>query len=479
MDDKGIKRPGCCHNKLWDIMFVVAQVLMIIMYICVCTFEDEMRSHGSTELEVEIDNLKAVEVIRASYSMWMDVHVMIFIGFGFLMVFLKTHCWSSIGINYICAAWCIQCGILFQGFWHRALVHGFHDKINVNLLAIIEGEFCAAAFLITMGALLGKATFAQLFFIATFESVFFTLNAIILFQLLKVVDIGGAMTIHMFGAYFGLSATYFFEPAKALNDKSGRAAGGYNSQLIAMVGTVFLFMYWPSFNGILGVGMAQTRAVVNTVISISASCISSVIVSRFLDERKINIEVLLNATLAGGVMMGAAADLIVHPGWTMLAGALCGAISALGFLKLNKYCQTYLKLHDTCGVQFLHGIPGTLGSITAGICTAAAMSNFENDAQLMQIYPNYPDRPMNVQTGMQFAGIAVTWAISIPAGAFIGFCASRLPMPATQFDDTVTFSECEFHDDMAKFEHHEVKAADSARPSEAAKPAEAEMSKQN
>jgi ammonium transporter Rh len=39
--------------------------------------------------------------------MWMDVHVMIFIGFGFLMVFLKTHCWSSIGFNYIIAAWCL------------------------------------------------------------------------------------------------------------------------------------------------------------------------------------------------------------------------------------------------------------------------------------------------------------------------------------------------------------------------------------
>jgi ammonium transporter Rh len=308
---------------------------------------------------------------------------MIFIGFGFLMVFLKTHCWSSIGINYICAAWCIQCGILFQGFWHRALVHGFHDRINVNLLSVIEGEFCAAAFLITMGALLGKASFAQLFFIATFESVFFTLNAIILFQLLKVVDIGGAMTIHMFGAYFGLAATYFFEPAKAKEDKRGLAGGNYSSQLIAMVGCVFLFMFWPSFNGILGTGMAQTRAVVNTVISITASCISATVVSRLISEhRQIDMEVLLNATLAGGVMMGAAADLIVHPGWTMFAGALCGAISAFGFLKLNEMCQKKLNLHDTCGVQFLHGIPGTLGSITAGICTAVASYSFENDAQI-------------------------------------------------------------------------------------------------
>jgi len=147
-----------------------------------------------------------------------------------------------------------------------------------------------------------------------------------------------------------------------------------------MVGTVFLFMYWPSFNGILGVGMAQTRAVVNTVISITASTLSSVFVSRILTkDRQINMEVLLNATLAGGVMMGAAADLIVHPGWTMLAGAIAGAISAIGFLKLNSFCQRWLNLHDSCGVQFLHGIPGTLGAITAAVCAAAGEINFENE----------------------------------------------------------------------------------------------------
>jgi ammonium transporter Rh len=61
-----------------------------------------------------------------------------------------------------------------------------------------------------MGALLGKVTFPQLMAIATIESFLFSLNAVVVFNVLHVHDIGGAMTIHMFGAYFGLAATYFF-----------------------------------------------------------------------------------------------------------------------------------------------------------------------------------------------------------------------------------------------------------------------------
>lgn len=144
-----------------------------------------------------------------------------------------------------------------------------------------------------------------------------------------------------------------------------------------MIGCVFLFMFWPSFNGVLASGMAQQRAVINTVFSISASTLSAVYVSRAY-FRKIDMEVLLNATLAGGVVMGAACDIIVSPGCCMIAGAIAGIISAVGFLSLNSEFKSKMNLHDTCGVQFLHGIPGVLGSIVAVIAVAAGHYNFEN-----------------------------------------------------------------------------------------------------
>ncbi len=59
------------------------------------------------------------------------------------------------------------------------------------------------------------------------------------------------MYVHMFGAYFGCAASYFFQNRKAIDDVTKKCSGDYNSQLIAMVGTLFLWMFWPSFNGAL------------------------------------------------------------------------------------------------------------------------------------------------------------------------------------------------------------------------------------
>lgn len=76
---------------------------------------------------------------------------------------------------------------------------------------------------------------------------------------------------------------------------------------------------------------------------------TSIFVSRTLIG-KMDMEVLLNATLAGGVMMGASCDLITGPGFAMLAGMIAGAVSSLGFLRINRFFKEKLGLHDTCGV---------------------------------------------------------------------------------------------------------------------------------
>ena len=144
-------------------------------------------------------------------------------------------------------------------------------------------------------------------------------------------------------------------------------------------------MYWPSFNGALARAGAQERCIVNTVFSLTGSCIFAAIMSRLAKHGKLDAEVVLNATLAGGVVIGAASDLIVS-GWiSLIIGSIGGTISALGFLYLGPYLQRAVGLHDTCGVNNLHGMPGLLGGIAGAISTSLSESIY--GANLNKTFP--------------------------------------------------------------------------------------------
>lgn len=142
-----------------------------------------------------------------------------------------------------------------------------------------------------------------------------------------------------------------------------------------MIGTLFLWMFWPSFNGALAIAYQQQRVIVNTVLAISSSCVCAAGVCR-IKFGKLDMEVILNATLAGGVSVGSSSDLVVTGSIAMAIGGLAGIISALGFLYLSAFLQKKIGLYDTCGVHNLHGLPGILGGVLGAVSAAASSSAF-------------------------------------------------------------------------------------------------------
>lgn len=50
------------------------------------------------------------------------------------------------------------------------------EKIQLNLVMLIEGDFAAGAVLISFGAVLGKVNPMQMLVMATFEIFFYALN---------------------------------------------------------------------------------------------------------------------------------------------------------------------------------------------------------------------------------------------------------------------------------------------------------------
>ena len=56
--------------------------------------------------------------IGDNYAAFQDVHVMVYIGFGFLYTFLRAHSWTSVALNWISGAWSMLCAMLWIGFWY-------------------------------------------------------------------------------------------------------------------------------------------------------------------------------------------------------------------------------------------------------------------------------------------------------------------------------------------------------------------------
>ncbi|NWW01988.1 RHAG protein, partial [Oreocharis arfaki] len=330
----------------FSILALLLQVIIIVLH---GIFVD-YRTHPGTEL----------------YPHFQDVHVMIFVGFGFLMTFLKKYGFSSVGFNMLIAAFGLQWGILMQGFWHME-----GGKIYVDVKSIINADFSTATALISFGALLGKTSPIQMLILTLLEITIFACNEHLVTNILMATDVGASMTIHAFGAYFGLAAAFvLYRPG--LTNKHENDESTYHSDMFAMIGTLFLWLFWPSFNSAIALdAQAQTTAIINTYYSLAACTIVTFALSSLVDKRgKFSMVLIQNATLAGGVAVGTCADLEIYPFSAMFIGVIAGIVSVLGFQFLTPVLASKLKIQDTCGVHNLHGLPGILGGIAGIIVTA-------------------------------------------------------------------------------------------------------------
>lgn len=97
------------------------------------------------------------------------------------------------------------------------------------------------------------------------------------------------MYVHVFGAYFGLAVAKVLQGKKEI--ESTKESSHYHSDLFSMIGTLFLWLYWPSFNSATAKEEGQLRAIVNTYLAISASCVTTYIISLFVGKGRLNMVV--------------------------------------------------------------------------------------------------------------------------------------------------------------------------------------------
>ena len=386
---------------------LVAQVTSIILYGLFTDYSQELSANQNG-----VSN-----TINQYYPFFQDVHVMIFIGFGFLMTFLHKYNFSSLGYTFLMGALAIQYSILINGFFH-CLFNNHWSKIDLDIKSLITGDFAAGAFLISLGALLGKVSLEQLLLMLPLELIFYAVNESIGVIKYEAIDMGGSMFVHSFGAFFGLGVSYMITNHEKLNTTKENFLSTRNTDLFAMIGTIFLWMFWPSFNGALATGNSQHRVVLNTVLSLINSCVGAFVFSKML-RLKFDMVDIQNASLAGGVAVGSSADLVIGPHSSLIIGLIAGIVSVLGYKYISPFLES-CKIHDTCGVNNLHGIPGIIGGLAGAVSASVADDQVYGDS-INLIFPARSSRTAAEQGGYQLAALVTTLGISILGGVFTGF----------------------------------------------------------
>uniref|UniRef100_A0A8C1H8U9 Rh family, C glycoprotein a n=2 Tax=Cyprinus carpio TaxID=7962 RepID=A0A8C1H8U9_CYPCA len=410
----------------------VWQIAMIILFGVFVRYDEESDAHWSEHKREKNITSDIENEFYYRYPSFQDVHVMIFVGFGFLMTFLKRYSFGGVGFNFLIAAFGLQWALLMQGWFHA--LDPADGQIKIGIENIINADFCVAGCLIAYGALLGKVSPVQLMVLTLFGIPLFAVEEYIILHVLHVRDAGGSMVIHTFGAYYGLTISWILYRPKL--DQSKRLNGsGYHSDVFAMIGTLFLWMFWPSFNSAISDhGDGQHRAAINTYLALASSVLTTFAISSLSAKRgKLDMVHIQNATLAGGVAMGTAAEFMITPYGSLIVGFCCGIISTFGYLVIT----VSRRIQDTCGVHNLHAMPGVLGAVVGAITAATASESVYGHEGLVNTFDfkgKYAERTPATQGGFQAAGLCVALAFGIVGGAIVGFIL-RLPVWGDPSDD--------------------------------------------
>jgi len=290
------------------------------------------------------------------------IHIMgmLLVGFGFLMVFVKKYGRSALTATFLLVSVAIPLYICINSL-------GVFGKVQVGMDSLILAEFAGAGLLICAGAVLGRLKMIQYIILGLLFIPCYMLNEWIIlsggFGLLSnggFADTGGSIVIHAFGAIFGFGLIMTLTTKKEFATVIETDAV---SDRFSMLGSMVLWFFWPSFCAALVPEAKVPQTVINVVIALCGATLATYITSCVL-RRKIAIADIANASLAGGVAIGSTCD-YANPISSIVIGLLAGVLSVFGFVVILPWLQSKIKKVDTCGVMYLHGLPGLMGGIAA------------------------------------------------------------------------------------------------------------------
>ncbi|KAL4624328.1 ammonium transporter Rh type B-A-like [Arapaima gigas] len=451
-----IKRCASMRVQL-PALVLASEVVFLALYAAFVTYDGDADAAQQNNHTEPMENS-----VYKDYPFFADVQVMIFVGFGCLLAFMRLYGFGGIALNFLTATFAIQWAILVQGYFQFCS----DGKIQLRVINLLSAEFACAVVLISFGAVLGKTSPVQLLLMTLLEVPVFAVTEWAVLKYLKINDAGGSILIHLFACYFGLGVTFVLY-RRSLNEGHSKETTSYQSDILSAMGTLFLWVFWPSFNSAMTLkGDDQHRAILHTFIALSSSTLTAFALSAvFSKNGKLTMADIQNVTLAGGVTVGASVDMMISPAAAYALGVIGCTACMLGYRYLTPFLARRCRIQDQCGIHNLHGLTGLI-SCVAGICailladevtygpslyqTFAHRAPVEGDPRLLELQHLIPGlqpglgRSAREQALYQVAAIFATIGAAVVGGIVTGLVL-KLPFLAAPpdelcFDDKLYFN---------------------------------------
>ncbi|XP_071529213.1 ammonium transporter Rh type B-like isoform X2 [Panulirus ornatus] len=324
-----------------------------------------------------------------------NMQMLVLVGVGLRLTFLREFSYSSVGLSLLVMAISLQWAILCVGFMSDT------EVIYLSIHSLLVAGEVSISGSVSQGAVAGAASPLQLVLLTLFHVPLQTITARLSYLTFQAVDRGGSVSVHLFGAMYGVSARFALGSSGAA--QRSRASATKTSQVTAFVGTMMLVVYLPSVWTWTTIGDDLHRALLNTFLTtVSAAVIAFPVSSIAHTRRKFSLRVL----------------------------------------------RCRVGVEDTAGVGVTHGLAGLMGGLLAVIMATMASETGSYGHSVYQIYPAMAPRAETqdlsevtsylvvaaglgrrpiLQAAYQLAAVLATATIALLGGLLSGLLL-RLPL---------------------------------------------------
>jgi len=432
------------------LIYIILEVILII--VIATLFDWDKRNHPNyscieyKEKDTDISILNSIyketeKELSTYYGLFRDINIMAFVGFGMLHTLTQGNTWTSIAFDILSIVLSFQISLFFNLIFENAFKESWNNGV-LNFDTFIKAIFNSCAILVSLGAVHGKISHIQYLVLIISETILSSLNLKLCDVKLKIIDTGGGLYIHTFGALFGIAiyiVLFRSKKKRARLSAYNRAnITNYLSNITCFVGVLFILNYLPSFNSGLALSDdGRYRAAINTYFSIIGSIVMSFIITGFIYNGKFIYEYILFGSFSGGIIISTCCSVCLDHWAALLIGMLCGLICIILFKYLN---ELFLELgyYDIYNIIIVHGIPGILGAFISSMFISDLDHRVDN---YYNILLKDMERTNRAQAGIQIAAIFITCAISFVGGITVGFLikVSRCGKIKEYFDDNEFF----------------------------------------